>query len=330
MEETVISTATISMSIIEAGQGPLVLLCHGFPENKYAWRHQIGALAAAGYRAVAPDMRGYGKTESPECPDQYTALHVVSDLVALLDALGEQQAVVVGHDWGATIAWQAALIRPDRFRAVVASSVPMMGLSPLPPSRIFPQDEKSLLYTLYFQDPDGAETEFDKDVALTLRKLIFAASGDAGPRLPGDGTPNPFGMVSRSTGLLNSLPEPAALPDWLPAPEFDRLVQDFEASGFRGGLNYYRNLDRNWELQHVVAGLPIKVPALFMIGERDTGLSIPGMDKIIGEMPTLVPDLRGSLIIPEAGHWLQQEKPKEVSEAILRFLERVQGDIASF
>lgn len=323
IKDTVISTATIRMSIIEAGQGPLVLLCHGFPETKYAWRHQIEALAGAGYRVVAPDMRGFGKTESPERPDQYTAFHAVGDLVALLDALGERQAVVVGHDWGATIAWQAALIRPDRFRAVVALSVPMMGQPPVPPSRIFPQDDKSLFYTLYFQDPNAAEAEFGRDVAMTLRKLIFAASGEAGPRLPGDSTPNPFGMVSRSTGLLKSLPDPAALPDWLPALDFDRLVKDFEASGFRGGLNYYRNLDRNWELQHVAAGLQITVPALFMIGERDTGLAIPGMDQIIAAMPTLVPHLRGSHVIPEAGHWLQQELPNEVSKAILGFLESV-------
>ncbi|MDL2410679.1 alpha/beta hydrolase [Rhizobium calliandrae] len=323
MKETEISTATIRMSIVEAGEGPLVFFCHGFPETKYAWRHQIEALAQAGYRAVAPDMRGYGKTQAPAHPDQYTVFHAVGDLVALLDALGEQQAVLVGHDWGATIAWQAALMRPDRFRAVVALSVPMMGQPPAPPSRIFPQDDKSLFYTLYFQDPDGAEAEFGRDVDLTLRKLIFAASSEAGPRLPGDRTPNPFGMVSRSAGLLEDLPEPATLPGWLPALDFDRLVKDFKTSGFRGGLNYYRNLDRNWELQHATSGQTVNIPALFMIGERDTGLSIPGMDQIIAGMPALVSDLRGSHVIPEAGHWLQQERPKEISEAILSFLKNV-------
>lgn len=320
MKDTIISTATIPMSIIEAGEGPLVLFCHGFPETKYAWRHQIEAFARAGYRAVAPDMRGYGKTKSPERPDEYTIFHSVGDLVALLDALGERQAVLVGHDWGATIAWQAAVMRPDRFRAVVALSVPMMGQPPVPPSRIFPQDDKYLFYTLYFQDPAGAEVEFGQNIALTLRKLIFAASGEAGPRLPGDNTPNPFGMVSRTIGLLKSLPEPAALPDWLPALDFERLVQDFETSSFKGGLNYYRNLDRNWELQHATSGLTVNIPALFMIGERDTGLSIPGMDQIIAGMPALVPDLRGSHVISEAGHWLQQERPHEVSETILKFL----------
>lgn len=320
MNETVIQTRTIAMSILDAGQGPLVFFCHGFPETKYAWRHQIDAVAQAGYRAVAPDMRGYGGTDAPERVDQYTVFHAVGDLVALLDALGEQQAVLVGHDWGATVAWQAALLRPDRFRAVVALSVPMMGQPPVPPSKIFPQTDEALFYTLYFQEPNLAEEEFSRDVRLTLRKLIYAASGDAGPRRPGDGTPNPFGMVVRSTGLLASLPTPDTAPEWLPSQDFDRLVRAFELSGFTGGLNYYRNLDRNWELQQSCVGQRIRVPALFMIGERDTGLSIPGMDQIIADMPNLVPDLRGSHVLQDAGHWLQQERATEVSTLTITFL----------
>lgn len=320
MRETVIQTRTINMSILDAGQGPLVLFCHGFPETKYAWRHQIDAVAQAGYRAVAPDMRGYGGTDAPEDLVQYTVFHAVGDLVALLDALGEHQAVVVGHDWGATIAWQAALLRPDRFRAVVALSVPMMGQPPMPPSKIFPQTEDALFYTLYFQEPKLADEEFNRDVSLTLRKLMFAASGEAGPRKPGDGTPNPFGMVAKSTGLLASLPTPAKLPEWLPSREFDQLVRAFELSGFTGGLNYYRNLDRNWELQQSSVGQLVQVPAVFMIGERDTGLTIPGMDQIIAAMPNLVPDLRGSYVLQDAGHWLQQERAKEVSELAINFL----------
>ncbi|TCL71189.1 alpha/beta hydrolase [Rhizobium sp. BK251] len=324
MKEILIRTRTIGMSVLDAGKGPLVLLCHGFPETKYAWRHQIDALAQVGHRAVAPDMRGYGKTDAPEREDQYTVLHAVGDLVALLDALDEQQAVVVGHDWGATIAWQAALLRPDRFRAVVALSVPMMGLPPVPPSKIFPQNDEALFYTLYFQQQQGAQAEFDRDVSLTLRKLIHAASGAAGPRKPGDETPNPFGMVRRSTGLLASLPDPVKLPDWLPPQDFEKLVSAFRASGFTGGLNYYRNLDRNWELQQASVGQTVDVPALFMIGERDTGLSIPGMDQIIAGMSDLVPRLHGSHVLPEAGHWLQQERPREVSELILQFLKQLQ------
>ncbi|HBT70266.1 MAG TPA: epoxide hydrolase [Agrobacterium sp.] len=326
MIETIIKTRTIDMSILDQGTGPLVLLCHGFPETKHAWRRQVQALAEAGFRAVAPDMRGYGKTDVPEHVDQYTVFHCIGDLVALMDALGESEAVIVGHDWGATIAWQAALLRPDRFRAVAALSVPMMGQPPVPPSRIFPQTEQSLFYTLYFQQAGIAEREFSRDVGETLRKIFYAASGEAGARQPGDGTPNPFGMVSRDKGLLAGLPLPAHMPDWLPPRDFARLVDDFERSGFTGGLNYYRNLDRNWELQQATSGRCVNVPALFIIGERDTGLAIPGMDQIIASMPDLVPHLLGSHIISGAGHWLQQERPGEVTTLILSFLNQVAPD----
>lgn len=320
MNEKIIQTRTIDISVVDAGTGPLVLLCHGFPETKHAWRHQIKALAEAGFRAVAPDMRGYGNSGAPARVDQYTVFHSVGDMIALLDALGEQSAVIVGDDWGATIAWQAALLRPDRFRAVVALGVPLMGQPPIPPTRIFPQDDDALFYALYFQEPGVAEAEFDRDPGLTLRKLLHAASGEAGARRPGDGTPNPFGMVGRDSGLLDRLPEPAKLPEWLPPADFDQIAKAFRGSGFTGGLNYYRNLDRNWELQQSATGLTVAVPALFMIGERDTGLSIPGMDQIIAAMPVMAPKLRRSHVLQGAGHWLQQERPADVSALLIEFL----------
>jgi len=315
-----IETGTLMMQIAEAGRGPLVLFCHGFPETSHAWRHQILALAQAGFHAVAPDMRGYGGTDSPDEIGAYTVFDLVADMVALVDALGEEKAVIVGNDWGATVAWQAALIRPDRFRGVVAMSVPMMGQPPLPPTKIFPATPDHLLYVLYFQEPGLAEAEFERDVALTLRKIYSAASGEAGPRLADDGTPNPFGMVSRASGLLADLPESETLPVWLPRADLDVVVDAFRMTGFRGGLNYYRNLDRNWELQKALAGLKVKVPALFMTGERDTGLAIPGMRQIIEAMPGLVPDLRKTQFVPGAGHWLSQERPEIVSEAIIEFI----------
>lgn len=310
----------IRIHFAEQGEGPVVLLCHGFPETWYSWRHQLPALAAAGFRAVAPDLRGYGGSDQPAEVDRYTLFHAVGDVVGLLDALEAGQAVIVGNDWGATLAWQAALLRPDRFRGVAASSVPMMARTPLPPGRLFPATEEALFYTLYFQEPGVAERELERDVRGTLRRILFAASGDAGPRREGDGTPNPFGMVSRSAGLLGALPDPAALPPWLTEADLDVFAEAFLASGFRGGLCWYRNLDRNWELQAALDGLRVTVPALYVTGERDVGLSIPGMREIVSSMGGLVPLLRGTVMIPEGGHWIQQEKPEEYNAAILSFL----------
>jgi pimeloyl-ACP methyl ester carboxylesterase len=310
----------LTMQLTEQGEGPVVVLCHGFPETSYAWRHQLPALAAAGFHAVAPDMRGYGGTDSPEGSDQYNLLQLVGDLVGLLDALAVEKAIVVGNDWGATVAWHAALLRPDRFRAVVALSVPMMGQPPVVPTSIFPQTDEALHYTLYFQHPGVAEAEFEQQVRQTLRKILFAASGEAGPRQLGDGTPNPFGMVSRQQGLLAPLPDPATLPTWLTEADLDVYTTAFATSGFAGGLNYYRNLDRNRELLAPFRGLRVQVPALFIIGQRDVGLSIPGMRELIADMSRLVPQLRPVVELPAAGHWLQQERPDEVNAALLTFL----------
>jgi len=275
-------------------------------------------LSNAGFRAVAPDLRGFGLSDCPIEPGRYTTLDIIGDLVGIMDALGEKNAVVVGNDWGATIAWQAALLRPDRFRAVVALGVPMMGRAPISPSRIFPQNEQAWFYTHYFSQPGQAESELELDVAATLRKLYFWASGDAGPR--DQKTPNPFGLVARQAGLLGALPEPASPPTWLDKADFDAFVRAYKASGFRGGLNYYRNLDRNWELQAAFNGLLVQTPALYLVGEYDTGLAIPGMREIIGDMRKLVPNLRDSQIIQRAGHWLQQEAPDLVNTAVIEFL----------
>ncbi|WP_201404660.1 alpha/beta fold hydrolase [Kaistia sp. 32K] len=313
----------IRFNVAEQGEGPLILLCHGFPETSYAWRHQMTALAAAGFRVVAPDMRGYGKTDSPADPEAFTLFHLVGDVVGMLDALGEKTAILVGNDWGASVAWQAALMRPDRFRGVVAIGVPMMGQPPVPPTQIFPQTPEALFYTLYFQQPGVAEAEFERDVSVTLRKLLYAASGDAGPRAPGDGTPNPFSMVSRKDGLLVPLPLPAALPDWLREEDLEAFVDAFTRSGFRGGLNYYRNLDRNWALQASLKGKTVDIPALYLVGDRDVGLSMPGMRDIIAAMPTLVPGLQPPVFLENCGHWAPQERPDEVSAAIVEFAKQL-------
>lgn len=309
----------LRLHVAEQGQGQLVLLCHGFPETAYAWRHQMAALSKAGFRAVAPDLRGFGTSDCPEPVDAYTVLDVVGDLVALLDSLGEKQAVLVGNDWGATIAWQAARLRPDRFRAVAALGVPMMGRAPMPPSQLFPQSAQAWFYVHYFAQEGLAEQELGTDAATALRRIYFAASGEAGPR-DDPRTPNPFGMLPRSGGLLATLPEPATLPGWLTPSDLGAFVRAFQASGFRGGLNYYRNLDRNWAADAAFEGLRVEVPAMYLVGERDTGLAIPGMKDIITAMPALVPKLIASHTIAGAGHWLAQEAPARVSAELIAFL----------
>lgn len=309
----------LRMHVLEEGQGPLMVLAHGFPETSHSWRHQLSALSAAGFRAVAPDMRGYGQTEAPAEVERYSVLDLVGDLVGLLDALDEPHAIVVGNDWGSTVAWQAALMRPDRFRAVAAIGVPMMANPPLPPTRIFPTTENDVHYTLYFQEVGVGEAELERDVEVTLGKILFGASRDAGLRREGDGTPNPFAMVSRQEGLLAPLPMPRTLPRWLTEADLDVYVRAFRQSGFRGGLNYYRNLDRNWYLQRTLAGRKVEVPALYLSGEQDTGLSIPGMQELIAAMPALVPLLRDPVFIADCGHWAPQEKPEEVSRALVEF-----------
>ncbi|NUU03523.1 alpha/beta fold hydrolase [Herbaspirillum robiniae] len=317
-KQSFVDANNLRFHITQQGEGPLVLLCHGFPETAHAWRHQLAGLARAGYRAVAPDMRGFGLSDSPDEVERYSSFELVGDLVALVDALGARNAVIVGNDWGATIAWQAAQLRPDRFRGVVALGVPMMGRAPMAPSRLFPRDDSTWFYTHYFSEGGTAEREFERDIRTTLLKIYSAASGDIGPRTAT--TPNPFGLLPRGKGLLDILPLPEKLPDWLSEKDLDLYVKAFQHSGFRGGLNYYRNMDFNWALQAVVSDLKIGVPALYLIGERDTGLLMPGMRQIIEAIPMFVADLRGSRFIPNAGHWLPQEAPTEVNAELLGFL----------
>ncbi|MFD2646500.1 alpha/beta fold hydrolase [Devosia albogilva] len=277
-------------------------------------------MAEAGYRAIAPDLRGYGGTARPQEQEAYSIYDGVGDVIGLLDALAIEDAVLVGNDWGSTLAWSAAQARPDRIRGVAAIGVPFMDPAPLPPSSFFPQNEEALFYTLYFQQQGVAEAEFEADIALTLRKILFAASFDAGPRLPGDGTPNPFSMVSRQDGLLGPLPDPAVLPSWLSEADLQNYVAAFTASGFMGPLNYYRNLDANWRLQRAFSGRRIEVPVVYMIGQQDVGLSIPGMREIIAGMRDSVPGLRRSVFIEECGHWAPQEQPEQVNDILLEFL----------
>jgi pimeloyl-ACP methyl ester carboxylesterase len=315
IKHSLIETNGIRMHLAEKGSGPLVLLCHGFPESWYSWRHQIDALAEAGFRAVAPDMRGYGQTEQPEAIDQYTLCHLVGDMVGVLDALGEETAVIAGHDWGAPVAWHAALLRPDRFRAVIGLSVPYRPRGAVRPTTVMPQTEEAVFYQLHFQTPGVADAELAYDVRATIQGVLVRLSGDAPP-----GTPS-FSMVPRAASqrMRSTGPLPP-LPAWLTEADIAFYVEAFTRSGFTGGLNWYRNIDRNWEILAPFAGARVSVPALFAAGDRDLVMAFPGMRELVGNLRTFVPQLRQTVILPGCGHWTQQERAAEVNAAMLDFL----------
>jgi pimeloyl-ACP methyl ester carboxylesterase len=309
-----VDTNGIRMHVAEQGTGPLVVLCHGFPESWYSWRHQLVALAEAGFHAVAPDMRGYGRTDAPQDIESYTLLHLVGDMVGLVDALGADSAVIAGHDWGAPVAWHSALLRPDRFRAVIGLSVPFRPRGSAKPSSVMPQTDDAIFYQLYFQTPGVAEAELQRDVAATMRRLAYTGSGDA-PRRASN-----MGMVPRGGGFLDHTIDPPSLPEWLSAADIAFYAEEFGRTGFRGGLNWYRNIDRNWDLLAPYAGARVRVPALYVAGDRDLVVNFPGMDQLIPNLSKFVPDLRRTIMLPGCGHWTQQERPREVNAAMLEFL----------
>ena len=310
----------INLHIAEQGSGPLVLLCHGFPESWYSWRHQLPALAEAGFHAVACDMRGYGQTDRPEAIDQYTLFHLVGDVVGLLDALGEEHAVIAGHDWGAPVAWYAGLMRPDRFRGVIGLSVPFTPRRPVRPTTVMPQTDDAVFYQLYFQAPGVAEAEFERDIRRTILGILCMNSGDSPYQAPRE----EVGMVPRAGGLAarwqSALVNPATLPAWLSEADVDFFAAEFARAGFRGGLNYYRNIDRNWELLAPFAGAKVAVPALYITGDRDLVIAFRGMEQLIANLRHFVPQLQRTIVLPGCGHWTQQERPAEVNAAMIEFL----------
>ncbi len=320
VQHRVVETNGIRLHLAEQGTGPLIVLCHGFPESWYSWRHQLPALAEAGFHAVAPDMRGYGGSDAPEAIDRYTLLHLVGDMVGLLDALGVESAVIAGHDWGAPVAWHAALLRPDRFRAVVGLSVPFRPRGSARPTTLMPQTDDAVFYQLYFQTPGVAEAELGRDVRATIRRLLYSASGDASRGERTMTNPDAVGMVPRHGGFLSRTVDPSSLPPWLSEADIEFFAGEFTRTGFRGGLNWYRNIDRNWELLAPFAGARVTVPALYVAGDRDLVVAFRGMDQLIPNLKKFVPGLRQTLMLPGCGHWTQQERPREVNAAMVDFL----------
>lgn len=307
-----VQAGDLRMHVAEAGQGPLVLLLHGFPESWYSWRHQLTALAQAGYHAVAPDQRGYCQTGPPDAPGRpaqpgdYTMLHLTGDVLALMDALGEESAVVAGHDWGAPVAWHCGLFRPDRIRGVIALSVPYRPRGTTPPIATLRSVFGESFYMVYFQQAGVADAELSRDPHATFRKILYSLSGDS----PG------MTLIPAGGGFLDAGAEPPRLPGWLSERDIDAYVAQYAQSGFTGPLNWYRNMDRSWELTGAWQHAPVRVPALFVAGDRDPVIGFIPVDGLAD----VVPMLTESIILPGCGHWTQQERPQEVNAAMIRFL----------
>lgn len=315
MLSRLVKTDRLTQQVLESGEGPLILLIHGFPELGISWRAQVEAFAAAGYRAVAPDMRGYGGTDKPADTDSYSILDLVGDMVDLVHALGETSCIVVGHDWGAPVAWHCALMRPDIFRAVAGLSVPFQPRrAGGPPTEAMTAITRRAglgdLYISRFQAPDAHE-EFDADPARGLRKGFYAYDGAT----PQDRQST--GFLPEGVSFLGSAPDDATLPPWMTEAHFAEYVAAFTAGGFRAPIDWYRCLDLNWARTAFLQDARIAQPSLFIVGERDPVRHYAGAhEATLGDWLT---DLRGRHVIPGAGHWLQQERPQAVNGLLLDF-----------
>lgn len=305
--------------VAEAGSGPLVLLVHGFPESWYSWRHQLTALAAAGFRAAAIDVRGYGRSSKPEAVEAYRITELVADNVDVVHALGERTPTIVGHDWGSPIAARSALLEPDTFTALGLLSIaytPPGGPGSPRPSDVFariggPDVE---FYMSYFQRPGRAEAEIEPHVREWLRGTYIALGGGA-PAAPGGATPY---FITTGGHFSDGFAVDAALPAWLGEDDLDVFVGEFERTGLTGGLNRYRNVDRDWEDLVGHEGRPITQPSIFIAGAEDA--SVAWLTKDIAAHETTLPGLRGSHVLEGAGHWIQQERADEVNALLVEFL----------
>ncbi|CAL9538681.1 alpha/beta fold hydrolase [Streptomyces sp. enrichment culture] len=312
--------------LVEQGSGPLVLLVHGFPESWYSWRRQLPALAAAGFRAAAIDVRGYGRSSRPDDAAAYRMLDLVADNVAVVEALGERSAVVVGHDWGATVAAHSALLRPDVFRAVGLLSVPYTPPGGPRPSEVFAGMSDPAgpfagqeFYVSYFQEPGRAEAEIEPDVRGWLAGFYAALSADT---MPAPEAPDPH-FVAPGGRLRDRFPADGRLPAWLTEEELDVYAGEFERTGLTGALNRYRNMDRDWADLAAHEGAPITQPSLFLGGALDA--STTWLSDAIEAYPTTLPGLSASHLLDGCGHWLQQERPEETNRLLTEWLAALPG-----
>ena len=310
-----IATNGITLHIAEQKpaqpNGKLVLMCHGFPESWYSWRHQFQVLSDAGYHAVAPDMRGYGDSDKPHPANAYNQVEVVNDIIGLIPALGYETAIVLGHDWGGPTAWSCALHHPDKVSAVGVLSVPFSPRPEAPPldtSKAFFIDQ--FFYQLYFQDEGIAEAEFEADIRTCLRKFYHMGSAQMDISTI---QPKPA-----DADMFSDLPDPAVMGEWLSDEDLEFYIQEFTRSGFRGPLNYYRNHNLTWEL---TAGAPNQIhqPSMFVAGDKDGVILMAA--QALQAMPEYLTDLRINTLLPNVGHWTQQEDPVGVNAKIMEFLQ---------
>jgi pimeloyl-ACP methyl ester carboxylesterase len=309
----VVETRGVRLRVMVEGSGPLVVLVHGWPESWYSWRHQIDPLVAAGYRVAALDVRGYGGSDKPNAIEAYDMISLTDDVAGVIDSLaGSDQAILIGHDWGAPIVWTTAIRHATRVRAVIGMSVPHLGRGKHSSIEVYKHLYKDkFFYQIYFQTPGAAEAELEADLHRTLRLTYYNASGaNDVPRF----------QKTPDAKFLDGMIDPDHLPAWLTEQDLSYYVEQFKQSGFRGPLNRYRNQERDFELLPELSERKIEQPALYIVGERDPVLRfMPGVN-ILELMDKWYTDLRGKVLIPEAGHWVQQEKPKETTEAVLSFL----------
>jgi pimeloyl-ACP methyl ester carboxylesterase len=307
------------LRVAVTGSGPLVLMVHGFPESWFSWRHQMPAVAAAGFTAAALDVRGYGGSDKPAAIEAYSITELAADIAAVIDALDPAGAVLVGHDWGAPQVYGASLIYPGKVRGVVGLSIPALDYVDRRPSefwaRVYPD---KLFYQAYFWRPGPAEAELEADPYRTIRLLYYALSGD---RPPGA---NALVRPAGATSLLAGLPDPDPLPSWLTTEDVAYYAESFARGGFRAPLNRYRAQDIDVEQLRPYAGRKIEQPALFIAGGHDPARYMaPGVDRYADPVPRFA-DCRGIHVLDGIGHWVQQEAPDAVNRLILEFLHTLQ------
>ncbi|MEV8517219.1 alpha/beta hydrolase [Dactylosporangium sp. NPDC051484] len=305
----------ITLSYLSQGEGPLVVFMHGFPDLAISWRHQMKAVSDGGYRAVAPDMRGYGASSAPDDPALYTQFHIAGDIVGLMDHLGEKSAVLVGHDMGANADWAMATFVPERVRGVVVLSIPHKPRGTQPPVASAPPR----FYQKLFQAIGVEDDDLHRNVKTFLPAIFDRLSGSSEHGAP------PSLMVPEGKHFSDLFEPPSKTPEWLGEAELAEYVATFERTGFRGALNWYRNIDSNWWTAAPWTPGHVTVPAAFMIGTADVAWALFKDNGVIDSQKERVPNLLDMRVLEGVGHWIAQEAPDEVNDLLLNFLAKLEA-----